>query len=179
MSKFQPQKSNSAKATYIPPHVRNSTQNTNRNETSNKIPSNKIPSNKIPSNKIKIDEFPALAPAPVKVQSSMDFKEIFARRRALRKREKKMKYGWVCLTQNGIIDSLTPEQREQSNLERNERRMEYAMINLAHRIERDTERRIEYEDLEPVILEDYSSEEYYESSEESYVDEDEEGYESK
>ena len=90
-----------------------------------------------------------------------------------------MKYGWVQLTKNGMIDSLTPEQREQENIERKERFMQHAMIDLAYRIERDTERRVHFEDLEPIVLEDYSSEESYVSSEESYVDEDEEGYESK
>jgi hypothetical protein len=130
--------------------------------------------------KEKVDEFPTLVPNLVPSQKSkMDFKELFTRRKEIKKRQRKMKYGWIRLTKNGIIDSLTPEQREQSNIERNERYMEDAMIKLAHRIDRDTERRIEFEDLEPVILEDYSTEEEYESSEESYVDEDEEGYESK
>jgi hypothetical protein len=104
----------------------------------------------------------------------MDFKELFARRKEIKKRQKKMKYGWVHLTKNGMIDSLTPEQREQENIERNERKMEHAMIELALRIERDTERSIQFEDLEPIVLEEYSSQEEYVSSEESYVDEDEE-----
>jgi hypothetical protein len=145
---------------YIPPHLRNK-------ETRKPIP------------EVKIDEFPVLAPVPVQPQQSkMDFKELFARRKEIKKKEKKMKYGWIRLTKNGIIDSLTPEEREQSNIEINERRMEHSMIDLAYRIERDTQRRIEFEDLEPIVLEDYSSEESYVSSEESYVDEDEEGYES-
>jgi hypothetical protein len=127
----------------------------------------------------KVDEFPVLATPIVIQKSKMDFKELFTRRKELKKRQRKMKYGWIRLTKDGIIDSLTPEQREQSNKERNERYMEDAMIKLADRIDRDTERRILFEDLEPVILEDYSTEEEYESSEESYVDEDEEGYESK
>jgi hypothetical protein len=104
----------------------------------------------------------------------MDFKELFTRRKELKKRQKKMKYGWIRLTKEGIIDSLTPEQREQSNIDRNERYMEDAMMKIADRIDRDTERRILFEDLEPVILEEYSTEEEYVSSEESYVDEDEE-----
>jgi hypothetical protein len=127
---------------------------------------------------IKKDEFPALAPAPIQKKSTMDFKELFARRKEIKKRQKKMKYGWIRITKNGIIDSLSPEEREYENTERNERKMEHAMIELAYRIDRDTEKRIEYEDVEPVILQEYSSEEEYISSEESYVDEDEEGYES-
>lgn len=156
--------SNDSKS-YIPPHLRKE----NKTEKSQGQKSNKP----------QIDEFPVLAPVQVQKQSTMDFKELFARRKEVKKRQKKMKYGWVRLTKNGMIDSLSPEEREQSNIEINERRMEHAMIDLAHRIERDTERRVHFEDLEPIVLEDYSSEETYVSSEESYVDEDEEGYESK
>lgn len=161
--------SNASKSTYIPPHLR-------KNQTQE---SQQIQKTQVKPNKPQIDEFPVLAPVQVQKQSTMDFKELFARRKEVKKRQKKMKYGWVRLTKNGMIDSLSPEEREQSNLEINERRMEHAMIDLAHRIERDTERRVQFEDLEPIVLEDYSSEESYVSSEESYVDEDEEGYESK
>ena len=162
-SGFNASRPTASKSTYIPPHLRKEDQ----------------PKTQPKPNKPQIDEFPALAPVQAQKQSTMDFKELFARRKEIKKRQKKMKYGWVRLTKNGMIDSLTPEERDQSNLEINERRMEHAMIDLAHRIERDTQRRVEFEDLEPIVLEDYSSEESYVSSEESYVDEDEEGYESK
>ena len=155
---------------YVPPHLRNK----------NKIQKEEpwiVQGKK--KEKEKVDEFPVLAPPIVIQKSKMDFKELFTRRKELKKRQKKMKYGWIRITKDGIIDSLTPEQREQSNIERNERYMEDAMIKIADRIDRDTDRRIVFEDLEPVILEEYSTEEEYESSEESYVDEDEEGYESK
>jgi hypothetical protein len=161
---------------YVPPHLRKSTQSKINEEW--KTQAQKGQKVK-PQEKEKIkDEFPLLAPAPLQKKSTMDFKELFARRKEVKKRQRKMKYGWIRLTKDGIIDSLTPEQREQENLERKERQMEHAMIDFALRIERDTERRIIHEDLEPVILEEYSSEEEYVSSEESYVDEDEEGYES-
>jgi len=161
-----------SRSTYIPPHLRKQTQN---EKPQNQKPQNQKPQTKKP----QIEEFPVLAPVQAQKQSTMDFKELFARRKEIKKRQKKMKYGWVRLTKNGMIDSLSPEEREQSNLEINERRMEHAMIDLAYRIERDTARRVHFEDLEPIVLEDYSSEESYVSSEESYVDEDEEGYESK
>jgi hypothetical protein len=163
--------SNASKS-YIPPHLR-------KENKTEKTQSQKTQSQSQKPNKPQIDEFPVLAPVQVQKQSTMDFKELFARRKEVKKRQKKMKYGWVRLTKNGMIDSLSPEEREQSNIEINERRMEHAMIDLAYRIERDTERRVHFEDLEPIVLEDYSSEESYVSSEESYVDEDEEGYESK
>lgn len=167
---MQKSMSSTSKSTYIPPHLRK------ENKTQCQQPQSQQPQ----KNQIKqkpVDEFPVLAPVQVQKQSTMDFKELFARRKEVKKRQKKMKYGWVRLTKNGMIDSLSPEEREQSNLEIQERRMEHAMIDLAYRIERDTERRVHFEDLKPVILEDYSSEESYVSSEESYVDEDEE-YES-
>lgn len=170
MQKFSKQMSSNASKSYIPPHLRKEnqgqTQQIQQIQTQVKM-------------KPRVDEFPVLAPVQVQKQSTMDFKELFARRKEVKKRQKKMKYGWVRLTKNGMIDSLSPEEREQSNLEINERRMEHSMIDLAYRIERDTERRVHFEDLEPIVLEDYSSEESYVSSEESYVDEDEEGYESK
>jgi hypothetical protein len=161
-----------SKNTYVPPHLR---KNAQAEEDSWMKPKNKKTEKVV---KPKIEDFPALAPAPLIEKSKMDFKELFARRKEVKKRQKKMKYGWVQLTKNGMIDSLTPEQREQSNIDRTERMMEHAMIELAFRIEKDTQQRIEFEDLEPIVLEEYSSEEEYESSEESYVDEDEEGYES-
>ena len=157
---------------YVPPHLRKTT----KNEDPWLVQGKKKPKE---IKKEKVDEFPALSTPVVIQKSKMDFKELFTRRKEIKKRQKKMKYGWIRLTKDGIIDSLTPEQREQSNIERNERYMEDAMIKLSDRIDRDTERRILFEDLEPVILEEYSTEEEYESSEESYVDEDEEGYESK
>ena len=165
------QKSMASKSTYIPPHLRKENQSqSQKNQQNQQIQQNQ-------KSKKPVDEFPVLAPVQAQKKSTMDFKELFARRKEIKKRQKKMKYGWVRLTKNGMIDSLSPEEREQSNLEIQERRMEHAMIDLAYRIERDTERRIEHEDVKPVILEDYSSEESYVSSEESYVDEDEE-YES-
>jgi hypothetical protein len=163
-------------STYIPPHLRKNAKALAEKDEDSWI---KPKSKKVENQKPKIEDFPALAPSGPIQTSKMDFKELFARRKEVKKRQKKMKYGWVRLTKDGMIDSLSPEQREQENIERNERFMEHAMIDLAFRIERDTERRMEYEDLEPVVLEEYSSEESYVSSEESYVDEDEEGYESK
>jgi len=148
---------------YVPPHLRK------------KIDDEWKTQGKKPKPQIEVkDQFPALAPAPIQQKSKMDFKELFARRKEVKKRQRKMKYGWIRLTKDGVIDSLTPEQREQSDLERQERYMEHAMIDFALRLERDTERRIEHEGLERIVLEEYSSEEEYESSEESYVDEDEE-----
>ena len=160
---------------YVPPHLRKAH---NQDDFQiQKKKKGKEQKNQENQEKKQNDEFPVLSPVNEVKKSTMDFKELFTRRKEIKKRQKKMKYGWVHLTKNGMIDSLTPEQREQENRKRNERKMEHAMIELAYRIERDTERRILYEDLEPIVLDEYSSEEEYVSSEESYVDEDEQ-YES-
>jgi hypothetical protein len=159
---------------YVPPHLRKKAEAQIDDFQFQKKKKGKEQKNQENQEKKKNEEFPILAPVNEPKKSTMDFKELFARRKEIKKRQKKMKYGWVHLTKNGMIDSLTPEQREQENIERNERKMEHAMIELAYRIDRDTERRILYEDLEPIVLEEYSTEEEYISSEESYVDEDEE-----
>lgn len=160
---------------YVPPHLRKAQNQDNAlNDFQFQKKKGKEQKNQETKEKKQNDEFPVLAPVNVPKKSTMDFKELFARRKEIKKRQKKMKYGWVQLTKNGMIDSLTPQQREQENIERNERKMEHAMIDLAYRIERDTERRIQFEDVEPIVLQEYSTEEEYVSSEESYVDEDEE-----
>lgn len=56
-------------------------------------------------------EFPQLA-QPKHTESKMDFKKLFKNVELKReKREKRMKKGWVKLTRNGVVDSLTPQER--------------------------------------------------------------------
>lgn len=59
-------------------------------------------------------EFPQLAqPKPIQ-SSKMDFKNLFKKVEVKRKkREKRIKKGWIKLTHNGVIDSLTTEERQQ------------------------------------------------------------------
>jgi hypothetical protein len=57
------------------------------------------------------DEFPALAPAPAMKETSMNFASLFKNALKKKKRIKKLKWGTVLLTKNGMIDSLTPEER--------------------------------------------------------------------
>ena len=56
-------------------------------------------------------EFPQLA-QPKNIESKMDFKKLFKHVELKRqKRENRMKKGWVKLTRNGVVDSLTPQER--------------------------------------------------------------------
>jgi hypothetical protein len=59
-------------------------------------------------------EFPQLAqPKPIQ-SSKMDFKNLFKKVEVKRKkREKRIKKGWIKLTHTGVIDSLTTEERQQ------------------------------------------------------------------
>jgi hypothetical protein len=64
------------------------------------------------------NEFPELAPVPKKteVQSEkkpkMNFAALFKNVERKKRRLKKLKWGTVLLTKNGMIDSLTKEERE-------------------------------------------------------------------
>lgn len=58
------------------------------------------------------NEFPQLAQPKKNTESKMDFKKLFKNVELKReKREKRMKKGWVKLTRNGVVDSLTPQER--------------------------------------------------------------------
>ena len=78
--------SNASKSTYIPPHLRkNQTQESQQSQKGQQSQKNQVK-----PNKPQIDEFPVLAPVQVQKQSTMDFKELFARRKEVKKRQKKM-----------------------------------------------------------------------------------------
>ena len=150
---------------YIPPHLRSKQPMQpvkNQNKQSKQI------------QKLK-DEFPVLAPVKPTTESKMDFKELFTRRKEIKRRLVKMKKGWIKLTHNGIVDSLTEEERTAETLYHKHFKMNCVLEKYTQDVENDIIKRIEYDGLEPEILEfSNSSEEEYESSEESYVDEDEE-----
>lgn len=152
---------------YIPPHLRKSA-NANKNANVNKIV------NKNNKTQFK-NEFPALAPPKPITESTMDFKELFNRRKEIKKRIVKMKKGWIKLSKNGIVDSLTEIERAEETLYHKEFKMNCVLEKYTQDVENDIIKRMEYEGLEPEILEFSStSEEESETSEESYVDEYEE-----
>ena len=71
---------------YVPPHLRKPVKDDWIVQGKKKEKQNQI--------KEKVDEFPALVPILPVQKSKMDFKELFTRRKELKKRQKKMKYGW-------------------------------------------------------------------------------------
>jgi len=156
---------------YVPPHLRKSV-NANANNNAN----NKNANANIKNNKMHFkNEFPALAPAKPIAESKMDFKELFNRRKEIKKRIVKMKKGWIKLSKNGNVDSLTETERSEETLYHKQFKMNCVLEKYTQDVENDIIKRIEYEGLEPEILEFSStSEEESETSEESYVDDYEE-----
>ena len=150
---------------YVPPHLRS---NAKSNVANLKKDVKDVKGVK------KVEEFPVLAPVNKKSESTMDFKKIFEKRREMRKKRRQLKSGWICFTKNGVIDSMTPEQRENNRKYYENRRIAFQMEKFAARIDRDIDRRMEYEDLSPEELVFSSSSEESQESEEEYVEDAEE-----
>ena len=123
------------------------------------------------------NEFPILAPIKPIEKSKMDFSSLFNRRPAVKKRQMRMKKGWIRLTHAGIIDSLTQEERAEEDLYHTHYIMDINLEKLWCRIDNDILERMEmFPEYEPEILEFSSEEEEEITSEEeslSGVDEDE------
>ena len=130
------------------------------------------------------NDFPQLAqPKPIK-ETTLDFKKLFKNVEIKRKqRENRIKYGWVKLTKQGLIDSLNSEQREEDNKSIESYTIQYNMNKLVDRWDNDREFRLEKDGY----LSDYSvdppteeeDEEIEESEEEISEEEDEEILDSK
>uniref|UniRef100_A0A6C0EV71 Uncharacterized protein n=1 Tax=viral metagenome TaxID=1070528 RepID=A0A6C0EV71_9ZZZZ len=145
---------------YIPPHLRNKDKEIKE----------------IKNPKINPSDFPELTMTTPIIPTKMDFSKLFEKRRELKKRQYRMKKGWVKLTFNGIIDSLTEEERKEEDLYHTHYIMKANLEKLTCRIENDIEERMEmFPEFEPELLEfSSSSDEASETSEETIVDEDEE-----
>jgi hypothetical protein len=156
---------NNEKKSYVPPHLRNDIK-------------------EIKNPKINPADFPELTNKETNPNTStnkdthtkMDFSKLFEKRRELKKKQYRMKKGWVRLTFNGVIDSLTEEERMEEDLYHTHYIMKSNLEKLTSRIEYDIEERMEmFPEFEPEILEfSSSSDEASDTSEETIVDEDEE-----
>jgi len=146
---------------YVPPHLR-----------SKSNASHKQNANTQAKTKPK-EEFPVLGKVNEAKECGLNFKKLFEKRREVRKR-RKMKQGWICMSKNGILDSMTPEQRENDRKYYEEQRMNIQLDKLIARVEKDIEIRMEYEDLSPEELEFSSSSEEESEISELEVEEDEE-----
>jgi len=67
--------------------------------------------------RLGVNEFPQLTPAKQAQVSKLDFKGLFKKVEKRRQiREKRIKRGWVKLTKDGLVDSLTHAERNEEEL---------------------------------------------------------------
>ena len=119
-------------------------------------------------------EFPQLAPPLVDDKPKLDFKKLFKNNEKRRQaKAKRMRWGMIKLTQSGIIDSLSAEER----IEEERRHEEYwkgiHLEKLGLRLERDHLRRLEEDtdyDPEEIVTSSSESEAESEESESSHAE---------
>jgi len=146
---------------YVPPHARN-----------NKKAIDKAPV-KAP---VKVNDFPELVKTKSAPQKpAMDFSKLFNNLEevALDKKEE-LARGIIKLTQNGIVDSLTSDEREQDVINRNNQVVSKNMIDYYNRINKQRELRsmLDNNYIPEEVYDEYSSSDSYYSTEESEYAED-------
>jgi len=98
---------------YRPPHKRNSALSLPLDKSKDFSKDKSKDKLKDKSKELK-DEFPALAPVPeVAPKPKMDFSSLFKNVEKKKKKVKKLKWGTVLLTKQGMVDSMTVEEREE------------------------------------------------------------------
>jgi len=115
---------------YRPPHKRNSLTVNESHKVKDKA---KDKDKEAKDTKVK-DEFPQLAPAPMPVKPKMDFSSLFKNVEKKKKKAKKLKWGTVLLTKNGMVDSMTPEEREEEEQWNLHKKQEEKLWNMADKI---------------------------------------------
>lgn len=125
-----PQKRNTM--SYVPPHKRN---------TMSYAPPHKR--NTI-ANLPTRDLFPQLAVPKVVPKTKMDFGKLFKNVETKRKkREQRIKKGWIKLTKEGVVDSLTLEERKEEEDMYVNQRKQYFLEQLVRRWDQERELRLE------------------------------------
>ena len=147
---------------YVPPHARNV-----KAEKAEKA-----------EKKIFKQEFPQLAPPIVDDKPKLDFKKLFKNNERRRQaKSKRMKWGTVKLTRDGIIDSLSVEERKAEDHKNEQYRIQMNLDRLGERLERDHFRRLETDpeyDPEEIVTSESESEAESEESESDYAEDPEE-----
>ena len=140
---------------YIPPHARKNNQIVKNVKNINK-----------PEKAFK-QEFPQLATPITNDKPKLDFSKLFKNLEKKRQaKSNKMKWGMVKLTKNGMIDSLSVEERVAEDFKNEDFRVRVNLENMRERILLDQQKRMDEDpDYEPYVLESSSSEEEYESEE--------------
>ena len=98
--------------------------------------------------KVKVNDFPELVKAPSNaptssVKPAMDFSKLFnnVEEEVIEKKEE-LKRGIIKLTKDGIVDSLTTEEREQDDTRRNNQVVSKNMVDYYIQINKQREQRL-------------------------------------
>jgi hypothetical protein len=125
---------------------------------------------------VKKDEFPELAPVTKPAEVKMNFASLFKKVWKKKNKIKKLKWGTVLLTKNGVIDSLTQEERDLEEKWKDEVYQENQLRKVSERLEKSQNLRREYDPHyeSPEEWSESESEPEEEEEEEVLTDEDEE-----
>ena len=119
-------------------------------------------------------EFPQLAPPIVDDKPKLDFKKLFKNNEKRRQaKAKRMRWGMIKLTRNGIIDSLSAEERSEEERKHEEYWTGIHLEKLGERLERDHLRRLEEDseyDPDEIVSSSSESEAESEESESSHAE---------
>jgi len=134
--------------------------------------------------KLKKEEFPDLGTKPLAesplaeppVASKMNFASLFKNAIKKKNRVKKLKWGTILLTKKGVIDSLTPEEREAEEKWKDETYQENQLRKAHERLLKDQNLRREYDPRyeSPEEWSESSSEEEEEEEDEDFTEDYEE-----
>ena len=123
-------------------------------------------------------EFPQLAPPIIDDTPKLDFKKLFKNNERRRQaKAKRMKWGTIKLTKDGVVDSLTAEERATEDHKNEQYRIQMNLDRLGERLERDHFRRLETDEdyeAEEIVTSESESEAESEDSESSYAEDPEE-----
>lgn len=129
--------------TYAPPHKRNTMSYAppQKHDTMTYAPPHKR--NTISKSPTR-DLFPQLTIPKVVPKTKMDFGKLFKNVEIKRKkREQRIKKGWIKLTKKGVVDSLTLEERKEEDDMYVNQRKQYFLEQLVHRWDQERELRLE------------------------------------
>lgn len=144
---------------YIPPHKRQ------MRSTQVQVPAKKYEE--------QFPEFTKLnTPSPTKMNYSVLFKNV---QKKYKKKKEVIPYGWVKLTQQGLVNSLSEEQEQYEEEMRNEKKKQDNIEQLIQTWDKKREERLEINGY----LSDYSVDSFSEQeSDDEYIEEEESDYES-
>ena len=119
-------------------------------------------------------EFPQLAPPIIDDKPKLDFKKLFKNNEKRRQaKAKRMRWGMIKLTRDGIIDSMSVEERAEEERKHEEYWKSLQLQKLGYRLEREHLRRCENDsdyEAEEVVTSSSESEPESEESESSHAE---------